>query len=202
MEEKPIIMFCGLMGSGKTTLSEFYITKLEDYTRFNTDDVRRILGKTKFDRKDTPEVNEYMYSRALKLIDSKKGVMFDSAYKLAEARKRIYEIGAKTNLPVLIVECVCKPETAMNRIASRPSNDGAHKPTNNPEVYNEYSKMWEDPEKDLDNQSNNHLSLIKIDTDSKRLKVIKISETHSILELVRLFEKHFEEFINLQNQTQ
>lgn len=173
---KPIIIFCGLMGSGKTFLSEKLIEDLKDYERFNTDEVRRILGFKTFDRKDTPKVNEYMYTRAKKLLKVGKGVLFDSAYKTQEARDRIYQIGRNFNVPVLVVECFCSPEIAMQRIASRESKGDLHKPTNNPEIYKDYQKLWEIPEKDLEDENNSHVSLCKLDTFENKLTLVKMNE--------------------------
>lgn len=189
MNKKPIILFCGLMGSGKTTLSKYYLEKLFDYTRFNTDEIRRILGFTHFDLKDTPKVNDYMYSRARNLLKEGRGVMFDSAYKLKEAREKIYSIGKELGAPILVIECFCSPEIAVKRISSREGNDGLHKPTNNPEVYYEYSKIWESPEIDLNNEGNEHVSFIRIDTETKNMEEINIKEDNSIKELVDFLKK-------------
>ena len=186
---KPILIFCGLMGSGKTTLSEYFLEKLEDYERFNTDDVRRIMGLKTFDRKDTPKVNEFMYSHARQLLKERKGVMFDSAYKLKKAREKIYEIGKELNVPVLVVECYCKPETAVKRISSRGKTYSLHNPTNDPKVYEEYAKIWESPEIDI---KDDNISLIKINTDNNVLEIIKLSK--ELKEIVDFIEKNLEQF--------
>ncbi|MAH49321.1 hypothetical protein CMI37_26075 [Candidatus Pacearchaeota archaeon] len=176
MGKKPIIVFCGLMGSGKTTLSKYFLDKFDDYQRFNTDDVRRILGKTVFDRKDTPMVNQYMYSRARELISAGKGVVFDSAYKLQDARQKIYKIAREMNTAVLVIECTCSSETAIKRITSRPIKDKLHQPTRDVKVYYEYAKIWESPSLDLKDAENAHVSLAKINTDENKLEIIKISD--------------------------
>ncbi len=173
---KQILVFCGLMGSGKTTLSNTVLNKLRDYTRFNTDDVRREMGITIFDRKDTPRVNEYMYSRAKMLLKEGKGVIFDSAYKLKEAREKIYSIGQEFNVPVIIVECVCSSETSINRISVRKKDD-LHSPTNSAEVYREYAKIWESPELDI---SEHNISLLNADTDSNKVKIVKVGKGHEL----------------------
>lgn len=192
--EKPIIIFCGLMGSGKTTLSKFFLEKMPNYERFNTDEVRRILGKTSFDRKDTPIVNEYMYSRARNLIESGNGIMFDSAYKLKEAREKIYEIGREFNIPILIIVCFCSQETVIKRISSREKKDDLHNPTNDPNVYLEYAKIWEPPFLDLEEPKNDHLSLIRINTELNKLEIIKISEKgyNSIKEIIDFIDNNLD----------
>ncbi len=175
---KPLVLFCGLMGTGKTTLSDYYVKKIPEYVKFDRDEVRRILGIKVFDRKDTDIVNEYTYSKAKEMIKNGKGVMLDSAYKSKQAREKVYQIAKEFDIPVLVIECVCKPETAIKRISSRPSKDEFHKPTNDPDVYHEYSRMWESPLFDLEDLKNMHVSLIKIDTDENKMEKIKIQENH------------------------
>jgi predicted kinase len=189
--KKPLIIFCGLMGSGKTTLSNYYSKRIPEYIKIDRDEVRRILGIKVFDRKDTDKVNEHTYSKTREIIRDGKGVMLDSAYYSKEARERVYKIGNEFNIPILIVECICKPETSISRISSRPPKDGLHKPTNDPEVYHEYAKKWESPLIDLDCPENNHVSLIRINTDENRIERIKIREEgkNRINEILNYIEK-------------
>ena len=193
---KPILIFCGMMGTGKTTFSKYLLPILPDYERFNTDDVRRILGKTKFDRKDTPIVNDYMYSKSSRLIQEGKGVLFDSAYKTKIARENIYQIGREFNIPVIVIEFICSPETAITRIENRESKDYLHKPTNKAQDYSDYVKLFENPEEDLDYPENDHVSLIRMNTDDNMLEVIKIKEKYKPLieRTIRFIEGHLKNF--------
>ncbi len=193
MSKKPILIFCGLIGCGKTTFAKYYLDKLDEYHRFNTDDVRKLLGKEKYSGADTPIVNEYMYSRARELLKDGKGVLFDSPYKLKKAREKIYEIGKELNFPILLVECFCSPETSIKRITSRKKTGELHENTNNPAVYHEYVKIWESPSEDLKDYD---LSLIKLDSDSNIMDVVKISEKNEedILEIIKIIEKGLLDF--------
>jgi|SRR3989344_2097374 len=197
MNNNQIILFCGLMGGGKTTISKFFLSKLKDYERFNTDDVRKILGFKTFDRKDTPVVNEYMYSRAKNIIAEGKGVIFDSAYKLKEAREKIYGIAKKLSVPVLVIECYCSQKTALKRISSRTEKDDFHTPTNDTEVYKQYAKIWESPA--IDSETNENISLIRINTDDNKIERIKISNLwkKEIEHLINRLESYFVDF-NIQ----
>ncbi len=198
---KPLILFCGLMGTGKTSLSNHYSKKILDYVKIDRDDVRRILGIKVFDRKDTDKVNEFTYSKAKEIIKNGGGVILDSAYKSKEAREKVYRIANDFKIPVLVIECVCKPETSIKRISSRPAKDDLHTPTNDPEVYNTYARMWENPFDDLKDTKNNHVSLAKINTDDYTLKRIKIQGDYIELieEILSIIEGNLENFKNSFN---
>lgn len=196
-EKKPIIMVCGLLGTGKTVVSKFLLNNLKDYTRFSTDDVRRILGCKEFDRKDTPKVNEYMYSRTRKLIQEGKGAIFDSIYKTIEARQRVYDLAREGGVEMIIIQAVCSHETARNRIANRPAKDGLHKPTNKLEDYEQYVKLWEEISSELGETKNKHVSYLKFDTETYKTERILIrpsargavSQTEEILKRFKGKEK-------------
>ncbi|MCK9596963.1 AAA family ATPase [Candidatus Pacearchaeota archaeon] len=196
MDKKPLIVFCGLMGSGKTTLSDYYSKKIPKYSKIDRDEVRRILGIKVFDRKDSDRVNEYAYSKAREIIKNGKGVMLDSAYYSKQNREKVYKIAKEFDIPVLVIECVCKPETAIRRISSRPEKDELHKPTNNPKVYHEYSKMWESPLIDLGSSENNHVSFIRINTEENKIEKIKIREMGIIKEILNYIEEGMNYFRN------
>jgi len=136
------------------------------------------MGIKVFDRKDTPRVNEYMYSRARSLLSEGKGVMFDSAYKLKEAREKIYAMGSELRVPVIVIECVCSAETSISRMSLRVRDD-LHTPSNSAEVYREYAKMWESPQKDLSDYPD--ISLIQANTDTNTVKVIYSSKENKPL---------------------
>ena len=169
-----IIVFCGLLGTGKTTISKRISEKLE-IERFSTDEVRRLLGKKVFDIKDTEEVNYYIYERVKKCLDSGKNVILDSAYKTKKARERIYEIGKVKKSPIILIECFCKMETAIKRISSRENKDDLHKPTNKIEDYHEYVSLWESINSDFIEGANEEVSYFKLDTDTMEFKTMKIS---------------------------
>lgn len=186
-----VLMFCGLMGSGKTFFSTHFVKHLPDYVRINSDDVRRLLGKTKFDRKDVPEINAYVYSTAKRALEEGKGVIFDSALKLKNARENVYDTARNAGVPVLIVECRCSPETSIKRMSHRNKEDNLHAPTNNPQVYQDYAKMWEDPLKDLEDEDKKHISLIILDSDKNKIKIIKINDykKKEIIQMINFLEE-------------
>jgi len=194
-----IIIFSGLLGCGKTTMSKYIHSKYENYVRFNTDDVRRILGKKKYDRKDVPQVNEYMYSRARKLLREGKGIIFDSAYRTKVAREKIYDIGKEFRVPVLVVECFCKPETAMKRISSRINEDGLYNPTNDPGEYLKYAKIFEKPWRDFNDSTNHHVSWARLNTEDNYIEVMGISKGHEeiIKENIKFIEEQIRNFKNI-----
>ncbi len=189
-QKKPIIMFCGLLGTGKTTISKFLLSKLKDYERFNTDEVRRILGFKKFSRRDTPIVNKYMYSRTKKLMQKGEGVIFDSAYKLRIARQRVYNLARRCGVEMLVIETICSHKTAKNRILNRRAKNKLHTPTNKIKDYERYVKLWQNIPPELKQKNNKHVSYIRLDTKSCKVKEVlvrkgmqdKVNEIKNILE--------------------
>lgn len=193
--KKPILVFCGLLGTGKTYASTFAISQLSDYTRFNTDDVRKLMGFKTFDRKDTPKVNEYMYSHAEELLDEGKGVMFDSAYKLREAREKLYAMARKHNVPLIIVECVSSPKIAIARLTSRPGRDKEYGSTNKEADYHEYVKLFEPVRGDFNHPEMELVSYITLNTETYKIETQKLAlkqkdaTKKTIEKLSKLFKK-------------
>lgn len=192
--KKPILVFCGLLGTGKTFASIYAVRKLSGYTRFNTDDVRKLMGFKTFDRKDTPKVNEYMYSRAEKILQDHKGIMFDSAYKLHEAREKLYEMARKNNTPLIVVECICPPEVAIKRLMQRPGRDVSYGPTNKAEDYHEYVKLWEPIEGDFKHPHMNLISYITLNTETYQIEIQKLGSEDA--EIVRSAIKNLKAIFN------
>jgi choline kinase/predicted kinase len=188
--KQPLVVLCGLMGTGKTTISNIICNSRNDYVKANTDDVRRLLGKKTFDPKDTPEVNEHIYFMIKYILDQGRGIVSDSANKTEEVRKKLYKIARDIGVPIIVVECVARNETAIKRIKERPERDGLHKPTNKEQDYYDYLKLWENTERDREKIENNDITFLRVDSDSNSLTVLKegnsINEdVHNIIEIVR-----------------
>ena len=185
-----IIIVCGLLGTGNTTISKYLECGL-GYTRFNTDEVRKFLGKKIFDLGDTPRVNDFMYEKARILLENKKGVIFDSAYKTKLARQKIYEFGKYYGIPLLVIECICSPEVAKKRIMYRIKGSDLHEATNKAEVYDEYAKIFEHIDGDLNDHRASFVSFITLDTEKLKKIDLRIESNcrdivHKVIDL--LFE--------------
>lgn len=175
-QKEHLIIMYGLIGSGKTFFSKVLQSTLPNYVRYNSDEVRALLGKTKWDAKDTPEVNKYIYSKISESL-SEHGVIVDSANKTLAARERLYNLGRQASAPLLVIECHCAEQTSLKRIASRPvTPDTVHK--NDPSVYHDFAKLVESPELDFANDKNEDVSYIRVDTETHKVHVVRISETH------------------------
>ncbi|HLC54543.1 MAG TPA: ATP-binding protein [Candidatus Nanoarchaeia archaeon] len=198
--KKPILVFCGLLGTGKTFASVHAVDNLSDYTRFNTDDVRKLMGFKTFDRKDTPKVNEYMYTRAQTLLERGKGVIFDSAYKLREAREKLYEMARRNNIPLIVVECVCSPEVAIKHLAQRPGRDITYGPTNKAEDYHEYVKLWESIEGDFSCLRMDLISHAVLNTETYQLRIKRLGGDYP--EIVKITMEKLKNLFNKISQKQ
>jgi len=192
----PAMMFCGHLGIGKTTISKYILEFLHGYVRFNTDEVRRKLGFKKFDRADTPKVNQYMYSNAREMVKNGMSIMFDSTYKTREARQRVYDICRELNKDILVIECICSPEEAKRRITRRPGKDRLHAPTNKIEDYLLNVSAWEPISKEMYEQKNSHVYHVKLDTEIHVLKICKSpeKEDHPVGRLIEVISKAMKVF--------
>jgi predicted kinase len=187
--ENHLIIMYGLIGSGKTFFSKVLESTLHSYKRYNSDEVRKLLGKDKWDSKDTPEVNKYIYSNITESL-KEYGVIVDSANKTILARSRLYALGREAKVPIIVIECHCPEQTSLKRIASRPvTPDTVHK--NDPSVYHDFAKLVESPALDFIEDKNDDVSYIKLDTETHKVQIVH-SRTQSealIGEIARIASK-------------
>jgi len=185
---KFLIMSAGLPGVGKS----FFINKLKkflpDYEYVNHTDIRREL---KFDSVDTTGKKDRVVldeanKRTYDALKKEKGVIIDSVHRHRNLRKERYEIAAKAEKKVLIIEFICSKEESLKRIKSRPENEGGLvSDTWEKEVYDRLAKEWESIGEDFHNDEMEHVSYIKIDTENLEIEKIKVSsEATIIVELI------------------
>jgi aminoglycoside phosphotransferase family enzyme/predicted kinase len=132
--EKPLlILFSGLMGTGKSTLAE----ALGNETGFpvvSSDVNRKQLagiapGERRFEQFDagiyspesTAATYESLFSSARKNLDRGQSVILDASFKKREMRNKLIEMAAEYNAEIFIIECVLDEAEARKRLDKRVS---------------------------------------------------------------------------------
>jgi aminoglycoside phosphotransferase family enzyme/predicted kinase len=127
----PLVVFYGLMGTGKSSLSR-YLREVYGWHIISTDEVRKqISGVGEATRVWVPygtglysaEMNERTYvescRRAGDLIDAGLPVAIDGAFKTAEQRQVVMDMAREHGGNVRFVETVCEPDAQRRRLEAR-----------------------------------------------------------------------------------
>ncbi len=127
----PIVVFFGLMGTGKTSLAR-YLREEYGWHVISTDVVRKqIAGVGQAARVwvpyetglYSPEMNERTYAescrRAGALLDAGLPVAIDGAFKTNEQRRVVIDTAREHGADVLFVQTVCEPDDQRQRLGTR-----------------------------------------------------------------------------------
>jgi predicted kinase len=139
-----LLLVTGLMGTGKSTLARRLSEELETEV-LATDEVRTNL-LPKSDRPDEfgegryrPEARARVYAelfqRAAEMLSQGISVVLDGTFTAAVHREEARRLGRQSQADVLIVECVCPRETAIERIRSRSGRADESASEARPELY-------------------------------------------------------------------
>ncbi len=127
----PVVVFYGLMGTGKSSLSR-YLREVYGWHIISTDEVRKqISGVGEATRVWVPygtglysaEMNERTYGescrRAGDLLDAGLPVAIDGAFKTADQRQVVVDMAREHGADVRFVETVCEPDAQRQRLEAR-----------------------------------------------------------------------------------
>lgn len=119
-----LVLISGLPGSGKSTLSEYYVRE-KNFIRLGSDTIRASLysglekDSCKYHTAITRAVFEIMYLKTELFLNEKKSVVLDAIHRKEEGRQRVIEISKKFGIQPLFIEIICSLETIKSRIANR-----------------------------------------------------------------------------------
>jgi len=130
---RPLLLaFCGLSGSGKSTISR-QLAEVLGAEQVRSDLVRKELhGLSPRDRSGAGElysarVNEQTYAEmcehAGELLAQGVSVVLDATFQRASDRLRVARISEESQIDYLFVECRCREEVLRRRIAARQQRD-------------------------------------------------------------------------------
>lgn len=188
---KPIIIACGLSGSGKTFNSLYLEKNIKGYLRLNPELIREEMNITTYSRKDTPKILAHIIDKIEELHNEGRGAIVDANLKSNDLRQSFYDLAKHLNEDIIVIEFVCPMEECKKRIAERkPLKGKIHHPIN-PKIFDAQKKIWQDTTLDLELTGNEHVSLIQYNSVSWKAKVIKTNDKHNefINKIVLLLEQ-------------
>lgn len=166
MEKKPLIVACGLSGSGKTYNARYLAKELDSYAYVNPELVRQELGITVYARKDTPKVLARMVEDIEALSAEGKGVIVDANLKANDTRQVFYDTANNLGLGLLIIEFFCSERLHKERIAGRHDLASGMNHPKDPSVYDRQKPFWQDIGLDFLLPENAHVAWISFNTET------------------------------------
>jgi len=176
---KPLIIACGLSGSGKTFNSLHLEKNLKGYHRLNPEIVREEMNITTYSRKDTPRILAHIIDRIEELHNRNEGAIVDANLKSNDLRQSFYDLAKHLNEDVIVIEFICSMEECKKRMTERkPLNGKIHHPID-PKIFDTQKKTWQDIAPDLELKGNDHVLLMRYDSSSRKAEVVKTNDRHN-----------------------
>ncbi len=177
-EPKPLLILCGLSGSGKTFSSKLLQEQFPNYKIVGPGYLRQQLHITQYSRKDTPR----LLAKVIELIEENHaqgyGSMVDANLKSVDIREFFYDTAKQLGEEVIVLEHHCSDKTAKERMQQREQKHAAENPKN-PLVHENQKKIWQDTLLDLSLAEHQHVSLIRFDTEKKQCQIMRKNGTVS-----------------------
>ena len=170
--KKPIVIMCGLSGSGKTYNAKLLASKLAKSVVVSPGIARAQLGINTYSRKDTPLLLASIIKDMEKHHDEQKISILDANLKSVDIRQCFYDLGKHLNVDVILVEHICPEEVSLARMRSRSRITMAENPQER-QIYLDQKKVWQDTLMDLSVRGNDHVNLVRFDSDQKIFTIIK-----------------------------
>jgi hypothetical protein len=133
-ENPTLILMAGLMGTGKSVLSQT-IASLLDAEMLCMDVIRKEMlqiypperqhadfGKGIYANDISQKVYDKALEGALKILKEGKSAIIDASYKKREERVKAFEAAKKIHADFYVVECTCPEEIIKQRLDTRKSN--------------------------------------------------------------------------------
>jgi len=179
-EQKPLLILCGLSGSGKTYSSQLLLEHFPHYKIVGPGYLRQELKITHYSRKDTPR----LLAKVIELIEQNHAEgyssMVDANLKSVDIREFFYDAAKHLGEEVIVLEHHCSDKTAQERMQQREQKHAAENPKS-PAVHENQKKIWQDTLLDLNLEENKHVSVIRFDTDKKQCLILRKNEAVSAL---------------------
>jgi aminoglycoside phosphotransferase family enzyme/predicted kinase len=157
-----LIMVGGLMGTGKSTIAHALQQEL-GYTLLSSDALRKRLaqldpaqpqpdafGQGVYRPEWTARTYDALRTEASAILARGCSVLLDASFIRRSSRQMMESLAITHGATILFVECLCPPETTLERLAQRWSarTQTSHLPSNTasdgrPELYDAQRALWE-----------------------------------------------------------
>lgn len=178
MENLPLIVFCGLSGSGKSFNARLLQRSLPGYEVVGPGIMREKLDIKTYSRKDTP----LLIAKVIEQIEEnhRKGIgsIVDANLKTVDIRQFFYDTAKELRINVIVVETRCSSETIRERMNQRIQVTAAENPKDF-SVHLEQKRLWQDTL--LDVELDGALSLIRKDTEKNEISPVRINENEKVV---------------------
>jgi aminoglycoside phosphotransferase family enzyme/predicted kinase len=157
-----LIMVGGLMGTGKSTVAHA-LQQESGWTLLSSDTLRKRLarldpaqpqpdafGQGVYRPEWTSRTYDALRTEASAVLAQGRSVLLDASFIRRTSRQMMESVARTYGATILFVECICPPETTLERLAQRWSTrtEARHLPPNTasdgrPELYNAQRALWE-----------------------------------------------------------
>lgn len=149
-----IVVFCGLIASGKSTLAEWWAAR-SGYPCYNSDRVRKELLDIPAREKCPAPVGQGIYSAAMTRrtydqllvhaeaeVRAKGGVVLDASYSSRQERARVRQLAERLGCVAFFIHCWCDEQETRRRLALR-AEDPEAVSDGRMEIYLQQKKTFE-----------------------------------------------------------
>jgi predicted kinase len=145
MNQKPtmLVIFRGLPGTGKSHLVRQLIAQRPGFHVLSRDVLRAaVIARPVYTADEKALIDDLICRMAGFLLNKGRDVVIDGMALSSAARvEELVQIAATPGVPVRIIECVCRQDTALSRISG---DDGSHPAGDRGEsLYFEVKARWQ-----------------------------------------------------------
>ncbi|MBI2035446.1 MAG: ATP-binding protein [Candidatus Liptonbacteria bacterium] len=171
MQEKFLILICGLPGAGKTVRARLLEKELSSYILIDQNEIRRRRGIKRMPKSQDATLRE-IDVLAAKYLRLGKGVIIDSVNRYLFRRHQLYGVASGCGKRALVLEVVCSEKIAKERMRRRTKGDALLSDPADIAVYDRLKKLWEDVSIDFKYPGEDHVGYIQFDSEKQKLKKI------------------------------
>ncbi|WP_201289209.1 AAA family ATPase [Halovenus carboxidivorans] len=114
-----LIVYCGLPGVGKSTVSAYTADQLSA-VRLRSDEVRYdLFDEPEYTAEEMRRTYDELLDRARQRLAAGEDVVVDGTFKEADKREQAAAIAAETDATVYFVRVTCPPDTVRERLEAR-----------------------------------------------------------------------------------